>query len=112
MTLRILLASLAVIGSHVRAATVTGEIVDADSGTILPARVYVQSQDGKWFFPKSAAKEGSAFELRRQAGVNSKSVEMHTTLSAHPFTVDLPGGRYTLWAEHGKEFLPAEQVIM
>jgi hypothetical protein len=112
MILRILIIAFAMIGVQSRGATVTGEVVDADSGAILPARVYIKSQDGKWFFPKSAAKEGSAFELRRQAGVNSKSVEMHTTLSAHPFTVDLAGGRYTLWAEHGKEFVPGEQVIM
>ncbi|HUS34090.1 MAG TPA: hypothetical protein VM680_01940, partial [Verrucomicrobiae bacterium] len=112
MILRILVIGLALIGVQSRGATVTGEVVDADSGTILPARIYIKSQDGKWFFPKTTAGEGSAFELRRQAGVNSKSVEMHTTLSAHPFTVDLPGGRYTLWAEHGKEFLPAEEVIM
>jgi hypothetical protein len=111
MSLRILVLGLALVSVQIRGAIVTGEIVDADSGTVLPARIYIQSQDGKWFFPKSAAKEGSAFELRRQTGVNAKSVEMHTTLSAHPFTVELPAGRYTLRAERGKEYFPAEEAI-
>lgn len=110
MILRTLIALL-FLSSHAFAATITGEIVDADSGKILPARVYIQSQEGKWFFPKSTAKGGSAFELRRQAGVNAKSVEMHTTLSAHPFTVDLPAGRYTFRAERGKEYFPAEETV-
>jgi hypothetical protein len=111
MSLRILVLGLALVSVQIRGATVTGEIVDADSGTALPARIYIQSQDGKWFFPNSAAKEGSAFELRRQAGVNATSVEMHTTLSAHPFTVELPAGRYTFRAERGKEYFPAEEAI-
>jgi hypothetical protein len=37
---------------------------------------------------------------------------MHTTLSAHPFSVELPGGRYVIWAERGKEYIPAEEVVM
>jgi hypothetical protein len=81
---------------------VRGEIVDAASDELLPARVYVEDSNGKWFFPRSAAVEGSAVEYRkqRQAG----SVEMHTTLSAHPFAVDLPAGKYTVTVERGKEY--------
>src|SRR5687767_3927149 len=94
-----------------RGAVLTGEVADSVSGEILPARIYIQSEDGKWFFPKSAAREGSAFELRRQAGANPKSVEMHTTVSAHPFVIELPAGRYTVRAERGKEYFPAEQTI-
>ena len=90
-------------------ATVTGAVVDAQSGQVLAARVYVRSSDGAWYFPKSAASEGSAIEYRRRAVTNS--VEMHTTLSAHPFTVELPPGRYVFSAERGKEFFPAEQTI-
>jgi hypothetical protein len=111
MILRILILALLFVGAQTRSATVIGEIVDADSGSILPARLYIQSQDGKWFFPKSTAHEGSTFELRRRAGVNSKSVEMHTTLSAHPFTVELPPARYTFRSERGKEYFPAEEVV-
>jgi hypothetical protein len=87
----------------------TGRVVDAARGAALPARVYLRSADGKWFFPRSTAQEGSAVEYRkdRQAG----SVEMHTTLSAHPFTVELPPGKYTLTVERGKEYQPFEQEV-
>ena len=89
--------------------TVSGSVLDATSGQLLPARVYVRSTEGAWFFPKSAAAGGPAIEYRRQVGTNS--VEMHTTLLAHPFAVELPPGRYVFSAEHGKEFIPAEQAV-
>jgi hypothetical protein len=101
------LAALACCSAH--SALLTGEIVDAGSGALLPARVYIQSSNGDWFFPKSTAKKGSALPFRRQAG--PKSLEMHTTLSAHPFSAELPAGRYVIWAERGKEYFPAEEVV-
>src|SRR5262249_53515956 len=39
------------------------------------------------------------------------SHEQHTTLSAHPFMVDLPPGKYTFTAEHGKEHTIAVQKV-
>ena len=78
---------------------VTGAVVDAQSGQLLASRVYVLSSDGTWFFPKSVSVNGSAIEYRRRAATNS--LEMRTTLSAHPFTVGLPPGRYVFSAEHG-----------
>jgi hypothetical protein len=36
---------------------------------------------------------------------------MHTALSAHPFQVELPPGKYTLTVERGKEYLPVEQAV-
>jgi len=30
---------------------------------------------------------------------------MHTTLSAHPFTIELPPGKYVVTVERGKEYL-------
>ena len=89
--------------------TVTGAVVDASTGVTLPARVYVRSAEGAWFFPRSAAPAGSAIPYRHQVGTDS--VELHTTLSAHPFSVELPPGRYIFSAEHGKEFLPGEQAL-
>jgi len=37
---------------------------------------------------------------------------MHTTLSAHPFRLQLAPGKYRIRAEHGKEFIPAEQELV
>jgi hypothetical protein len=37
---------------------------------------------------------------------------MHTTLSAHPFTIDLPSGKYTFTVERGKEYLPLVREVI
>ena len=71
-----------------------GEVVDAASGAALPARVYIQAADGRWFFVKSASPQGTAVAYSKSRG--PRSVEMHTTLSAHPFVVQLPPGRYNV----------------
>lgn len=92
-----------------RAATLTGEVRDADTGELLPARLYIQNDDGKWFFARSADKVGSAVTYQKARG--EKSVENHTALSAHPFEADLPPGKYTLMVERGKEYLTAEQAV-
>jgi hypothetical protein len=88
-----------------------GEVTDAATGQLIPCRVYIQSEEGKWFFPSSASPAGSAIAYRKQRPDNPRSVEMHTTLSAHPFVADLPPGRYTVTAERGKEYLPASRSV-
>ena len=86
-----------------------GEIHDAESGQLLPARLYIQSADGtKWFFAKSADAKGSAIVYDK---AREKSVEKHTTLSAHPFVAELPPGKYTLTVERGKEYLIATKEV-
>jgi hypothetical protein len=90
-----------------------GRVVDADTRRPLPCRVYIQGEDGKWHFPRSVSPEGSALPYKKQRGANGNSVEMHTTLSPHPFGIDLPPGKYTITVEHGKEYFPqARQVIL
>ena len=69
-------------------------VVDADTRATVPCRLYVQDIDtGKWQFAKSADPHGSAIEYRKQTGT-TPSVEMHTTLSAHPILLQLAPGRY------------------
>jgi hypothetical protein len=93
------------------AATLRGRIVDADGGKPLPARLYVKlaAPDGKWFFVKTAVANGSAVEYRKER--SAQSAEMHTTLSAHEFTAELPPGKYTLTAERGKEYLTETKAV-
>src|SRR5262245_28820418 len=86
-----------------------GEVLDAGTGKPLPARLYVLGADGSWHFARSEAKDGSALAYRKQRG--PKSVEMHTTLSAHPFLFDLPPGKYTITVERGKEYLPESRAV-
>src|SRR4249919_3385958 len=85
---------------------VRGEVTDSVTGRPIPCRIYIEDTDGGWHFPTSEAKAGSAIEYRKQRTDNKKSVEMHTTLSAHPFVVSLRPGRYTFTVERGKENLP------
>ena len=89
----------------------TGEVVDAATAKPLPARIYIQSDDGVWHFPRSQAAAGSAVAYKKQRGDNPRCVEMHTTLSAHPFAIDLPPGKYTITVERGHEFLPITQTV-
>jgi hypothetical protein len=38
-------------------------------------------------------------------------MEMHTTVSAHPFTIELPSGQYTITIERGKEYFPVTKTV-
>ena len=89
--------------------TVTCVVVDSRTGAALPCRVYVQSAGGAWFFARSKSADGSAVEYLKQR--SKASVEMHTTVSAGPFLLDLPPGSYTIRIERGKEYFPAEKTI-
>jgi hypothetical protein len=94
-----------------RNATLRGEVLDADSGKPLPCRISFRGADGTFHFAKSASPDGSAVEYRKQAGQNKASIEHHVTLSAHPFTVDLPPGAYTILVQRGKEYLPETRKV-
>ncbi len=93
------------------AARFTGRVVDADSGKTLAARIYLQAEDGKWLFVQSSSSEGSARPYKEQWVPHPGSVELHTTVSAHPFQIDLKPGRYELLIERGKEHLPRQETI-
>jgi len=103
--------SLALSGAilEATAAAFVGQVVDAATGAPIPSRVYIQSESGEWFFPESAASSGSAVHYKKNR--LQESVEMHTTLSAHPFKVDLDPGRYTVTVERGKEYKPLSRTI-
>jgi len=88
-----------------------GEVVDADSGRAIPSRVSIRGEDGSWFFPESESTQGRAVPYRKTAIGHPAIVEMHTTLSAHPFTVGLPRGRYVITAERGKEYHPERREV-
>ena len=99
------------LGAQADAALITGEIVDAANGEHVAARLYIQNTAGEWFFANSSETNGMAVSYARTNRMNPASVECHTTLSAHPFHVELPPGSYTLSVERGKEFHPLSKIV-
>ncbi len=88
-----------------QAAPLRGEVVDAETGRPLACRLYLQGPDGAFHHVRSEGGTAVPYRKERQKG----SVEVHTTLSAHPFAAELPPGEYALSIERGKEYL-AESV--
>lgn len=43
-----------------------GRVLDAETDRLIPARVYIQAENGAWFFPKSISDKGSAVEYRKR----------------------------------------------
>ena len=101
-----LLAVLSTARAAAQTVPVYGDIVDADTGKPLAARLYLQGADGKWHFPKSVPPFGSAVRYEKRSGFNPNATEYHTTLSAHQWVAELPPGNYTAVVERGKEYLP------
>jgi peptidoglycan/xylan/chitin deacetylase (PgdA/CDA1 family) len=87
--------------------SVRGDVVDAATGAPLACRLYVQAADGTWLFPDSADDSGSSVVYQRRNGSNPAALEMHTTLSAHPFELSAAPGQYRFIVERGKEYLPS-----
>jgi hypothetical protein len=79
---------------------------DALTGTPIAARLYLRSGSGNWHFARSTHEDGSAIPFQREYP-RTNSVEMHTTVSAHPCEFQLPRGQYKLEVAHGKEYFSA-----
>lgn len=88
-----------------------GTIVDADTLRPLAARVYLKDDQGRWLFVGSASDQGTAFPYSEQWVPMPQSVERHTTVSAHPFRIELDPGRYEIRIERGKEYHPHRQRL-
>ena len=81
---------------------VRGTILDDASDKPIAARVHLQGDDGEWHLVNSVGGSAVHYERNRQHLPNSP--EVHTTLSAHPFSVKLKPGKYTIRVERGKEY--------
>ncbi|MSU48623.1 MAG: hypothetical protein EXS37_05925 [Opitutus sp.] len=95
-----------------RGTRLTGRVVDAGTDGPLAARVYLRDGDGRWHFVEPAGPDGATARYGKVARANPESVEMHTSVSAHPFQAELPPGRYTLIVERGKEYFPATSEVV
>ena len=96
-------------GGPAVAGTLIGHVVDAVTGAPVASRVYLEDDDGRHYFVQATGSAGSAvrYDVRR-----GTSLEVHTTLGAHAFTVDLPEGGYRLTIERGKEYRPLERKVV
>jgi hypothetical protein len=89
---------------------VTGKFLDAKTATPLAGRLYISGSDERWHFPgRSDANDVVVYE--RQNYWDKSQVEMHATVAAKPFSVDLPPGEYTVTVERGKEYLPLTKKL-
>ena len=88
-----------------------GEILDDATGKPQAALLSIRGSDGRWHFPKSASSAGSAVRDERRSDSASSAIATSTSLSAHPFRVELLPGRYTFTIEHGKESETREVVV-
>ena len=86
-------------------------VIDFDTQSPIEARIYLQGADGKDHFFETADKQGSAVKYEKQNWINAKSLENHTTVSAHPCYCELSPGVYTLMVERGKTYFSHRQRI-
>lgn len=103
--------TLCLVSTTLCATEFKGHIVDHETGEPLAARIYVTNQAGEDLFVESADPDGSAVIYREQWVPMEGSSEKHTTVSAHPFKVELPPGTYKLTVERGKEYFPLEATL-
>jgi len=88
-----------------------GRILSGDTGELIPARLYVRDAAGGWWFAKSSSMTEPAIRYERKSSFSADSVEMHVTVPARPFRLELPPGRYEVSVEKGKEWHPLIQEI-
>ncbi len=88
-----------------------GTVIDADTKQPIAARVYLQDNLGNWLFVRSASAQGTAWPYAEAWVPMPNSVDRHTTVSAHPFTIELAPGEYQLVIERGKEYLPLNEKL-
>ena len=61
--------------------TLGGRIVDAENDQSIPARLYIESADHEHFLAQSSGGIAIPYQKKRE-----NSIEIHTSLSADPFT--------------------------
>lgn len=86
-------------------------VSDAHSGRALPARVTLRSESDERYTLASESDQGTAVPYRKQNWINPRSIEVHTTVSAHPSVARVPSGKYELSVEHGKAYLPFTRQV-
>jgi hypothetical protein len=84
-------------------------VVDADTGKLLPSRVYVRAEDGTWFFPAPIQRTVPPSPM--QAAPTTPDPWRCTPPFRPSIRRRSAPGRYTITAEHGKEYLPESKQV-
>ena len=88
-------------------------IRDADTGRILPGRLYLQSESGIAFYFNADESSGSAIKYEKQNWIDKESTEYHTTVTtSRCFAQVPPNAKYSLVVEHGKSYRTAKEDIV
>lgn len=91
---------------------VVGRVLDEQTGQLIASRIYVQSESGRSFFAEPIDERGEAIRYEKQNWINPHSNEYHTSVSADPFVMRLPPGKYDLVVERGKEYFPYREKLV
>ena len=91
---------------------VKGEVLDADTGRPMAARVHVHDEHGAWHLPFTTANPSSTVRYEKGNWPATNGVALHTVLSAETFAVFLAPGRYTVTVERGEEYLPLVREVV
>lgn len=86
-------------------------VEDAETRHPIPARLYLRSDSGTWYYFNSATRDGSAVRYEKQNWINKRSIEYHTTVTAHPSVARVPSGKFQLTVESGKSYFPRQIEI-
>lgn len=100
-------ASSCLLQSLATAKVVRGVVVE--NGKPVAARLYIESDDGKWYTAVSENPSQPAAVYRVDRG---RSKEIHTSLPPGEFAADLPAGSYTFTVRRGKEYREVSQRVM
>ena len=88
---------------------VEGQILDAETGKPIAARLYVEDEQGQAYLVDSRDPTVKPFHYRVDRGA---SREIHTAVPPSGFRIELPPGHYTLTVERGKEYLPLQRKLV
>jgi hypothetical protein len=91
--------------------SVLGMAIDKASGRPMACRLTIQNAEGEFYFAEPAWQDGEVIRYEKQNWINPNSKEFHSSISAHPFKLSIPPGKYQITAECGKEYFPAIREI-
>jgi hypothetical protein len=91
-----------------------GVVRDAESQSVLAARVYIQRlDDGSWHFVgRTESPDQALVPYSKQNWIRAESQEHHTAVPAAAWSATLQPGTYRVTVERGQEYFPAVHELV